>query len=150
MAKNYNVTLSNGAKLQIDPEHQDQAYEDFIDIFFKPVYVKTNDINQTIHSSIKEVERISSILNLSRGEVINSLLKTIERRLPKDIAELTGDVDKIEILFENVDDYVVQIVDLMQDQDSQEKIRLDVSQLVENLNLFEISELIIHLVKKTL
>lgn len=142
------ITLSNGAKLQIDSNNRDQAYDDFIDLFFKPVYVKTNDITKTINTSIKEVERISSIFNLSKGEVITSLLKTIERRLPKDIAELTGEVDKIEILFENMDDYQMQILDLISENDSQEKIRLEVAQLVENLNLFEISELIIHLAKK--
>ena len=150
MVKTYDITLSNGAHIQLDSEHQDQAYNEFIDVFFKPVYLSTNDINKTISTSIKEVERISSIFNLSKGEVITNLLRKIEKRLPKDIAELTGDVDKIEILFENVEDYILQIVDLIKENDSQEKIRMDVSQLVENLNLFELSELIIHLVKKNI
>ncbi|UYP48193.1 hypothetical protein NEF87_004478 [Candidatus Lokiarchaeum ossiferum] len=142
------LTLSNGAKLKLDPNNHEQAYNDFIDLFFKPGYIKSNDITKTISASIKEVERISSIFNLSKGEVITSLLQTIERRLPKDIAELTGEVDKIEILFENMDDYQMQILDLIKENNSPEKIRLEVSQLVENLNLFEISELLIHLAKK--
>jgi Mg2+ and Co2+ transporter CorA len=148
MGEEKSIKLSNGNYLKLNLENPDQAYNEFVDVFFKPTYVQTNDLNKTIHVSIMESERISTILHLSKGEVINSLLKTIEGRLPEDIAELTGDVDKIEILFENVDDYEEMIIDLIENTNSQEDVRLEVSRLLENLNLFEQSELIIHFAKK--
>jgi len=74
-------------------------------------------------------------------------LTEIENRLPSDIADLKG-LDKIEILFEDVDDYIQNIQDFVKSSDSEEKIRLKVSTLIEQLNLFELSELLIHFAKK--
>ena len=78
MGEEKSIKLSNGNYLKLNLENPDQAYNEFVDVFFKPTYVQTNDLNKTIHVSIMESERISTILHLSKGEVINSLLKTIE------------------------------------------------------------------------
>ncbi len=142
------IELLNGSLLTINKTDPDTAYNDLVDIFFKPYYIQTNDLGKTIHASIKEAERISSILNISKGESINQFLKTIQNRLPLDIAELKGDVDKIEILFENIDDLVQDISEQVKSGLSQEEIRLNISYLVENLNLFELSELLIHFARK--
>lgn len=141
------VKLSNGSELAIDPTQKDKAYSDFIDIFLKPFYQKSNDWNATIRESIKEIERISSILRMSKGELISELFANIDGRLSKDIAELRG-TDKIEILFESLDDYIQNILQIVKGEGTQEEKRLSVSNLVESLNLFEISELLITFAKK--
>ena len=143
MANQNNIKLSNGVNLELDPDDLDKNFSMFVDKFLIPFFKETNDWNKTILSSISEIERISSIFHLSKGEIISKFLKNIESRLPADIAELTG-LDKIEILFENIDDYVETMVNIVSSDESQEEIRLKIAKLVENLNLFEISELFIY------
>ena len=48
---------------------------------------------------------------------------------------------------EALDDYVSRIDELISTEDSKEHIRLHIAQLVENLNLFEISELLLYYAK---
>jgi hypothetical protein len=146
MAKQNNVILSNGVNLELDPDDLNKNFSKFIDLFLIPYFKETNDWNKTVKSSISEIERISSVFHLSKGEVISKFLKNIESRLPHDIAELTG-LDKIEILFENIDDYVETMITIVSSDKSQEEIRLKIAELVENLNLFEISELFIYFAK---
>lgn len=146
MANQLNITLSNGVELELDPEDLNKNFSMFIDKFLIPYFKESNDWNKTIISSISEIERISSKFDVSKGEIISKFLKNIESRLPTDIAELTG-LDKIEILFENIDDYVETMVNIVSSGDSQEDIRLKIAKLVENLNLFELSELFIHFAK---
>ncbi|MHA1476016.1 MAG: hypothetical protein ACTSRX_06180 [Promethearchaeota archaeon] len=143
MANQANITLSNGVELTLDPDDLNKNFSMFIDKFLIPYFKETNDWNKTIQSSISEIERISSFFHLSKGEIISKFLKNIESRLPADIAELTG-LDKIEILFENIDDYVESMIAIVSSDESQEDVRLKIAKLVENLNLFEISELFIH------
>ena len=143
MANQTKIILSNGVEVDLDPEDLNKNFSMFIDKFLIPYFKETNDWNKTIISSISEIERISSKFNISKGEIISKFLKNIESRLPTDIAELTG-LDKIEILFENIDDYVESMVEIVSSGESQEEIRLKIAKLVENLNLFEISELFIH------
>ena len=146
MANQNNITLSNGAEISLDSDDMDKNFSQFIDKFLIPYFKDTNDWNKTIQSSISEIERVSSIFHLSKGEIISKFLKNIESRLPSDIAELAG-LDKIEILFENIDDYVETMINIVSSDESQEEIRLKIAQLVENLNLFEISELFIYFAK---
>ncbi len=143
MANQYKITLSNGVEISLDPDDMDKNFSIFIDKFLIPFFKETNDWNKTVKSSITEIERVSSIFKLSKGEIISKFLKNIESRLPSDIAELAG-LDKIEILFESIDDYVESMVEIVSSDDSQEEVRLKIAKLVENLNLFEISELFIH------
>ena len=146
MANQNNIILSNGVELTLDPDDINENFSRFIDKFLIPYFKETNDWNKTVKSSISEIERISSIFHLSKGEIIAKFLKNIESRLPGDIAELTG-LDKIEILFENIDDYVETMITIVSSDESQEEIRLKIAKLVENLNLFEISELFIYFAK---
>jgi len=146
MANQNSIKLSNGVDLELDPDDLNKNFSKFIDLFLIPYFKKSNDWNKTIQSSISEIERISSIFHLSKGEIIAKFLKNIESRLPGDIAELTG-LDKIEILFENIDDYVETMITIVSSDESQEEIRLKIAKLVENLNLFEISELFIYFAK---
>ena len=143
MTNQYNIKLSNGVEMTLDPNDLNKNFSMFIDKFLIPFFKKSNDWNKTIKSSISEIERITTIFHLSRGEIISKFLQNIESRLPSDIAELTG-LDKIEILFENIDDYVENMKAIVSSGESQEGIRLKIAKLVENLNLFEISELFIH------
>ena len=143
MANQDNVTLSNGVELTLVPDDLNKNFSMFIDKFLIPYFKETNDWNKTVKTSISEIERISSVFHLSKGEIISKFLKNIESRLPADIAELTG-LDKIEILFENIDDYVESMVAIVSSDESQEEVRLKIAKLVENLNLFEISELFIY------
>ena len=146
MANQNNIILSNGVDLELDPDDLNKNFSNFIDLFLIPYFEKSNDWNKTIQSSISEIERISSIFHLSKGEIIAKFLKNIESRLPGDIAELTG-LDKIEILFENIEDYVETMITIVSSDESQEEIQLKIAKLVENLNLFEISELFIYFAK---
>ncbi len=140
------VSLSNGVHIPWDPQNMDIMFEEFIKLFLKPYYEHTNDWNNTLHVSIKEIEYLATIVHRPRDELIRGLLKKIETHLPLDIAELRG-TDKIEILFLNIDDYVVDILKVIQEGQGQEATRQGVAQIVQDLNLFELSELIIHLAK---
>ncbi|RLI65331.1 MAG: hypothetical protein DRO88_04885 [Promethearchaeia archaeon] len=148
METKHEVELSNGVKICAEADKLDKCYQEFIDAYIKPYYKESNDWNKTLKRSIKEIERLSNILQLSRKKVIQGLLESLENRLHTDIADLNG-VDKIEILFESIDDYVETIQKLVQEESNPEEIRLNVSELVENLNLFEIAELLIHFAKKS-
>ncbi len=135
--------ISKDLVIPLDSENPSEFIEEFIEKFLKPYYKKTNDWNKTLIQSINEIERICAVNRLSRGNLIHKLLNHVEKRLAKDISEMPG-VDKIEIIFEGLEDYVEDIQNFVKNGGSQEKIRLNVSKLVENLNLFEISELLIH------
>ena len=147
MSDNMNVKLTNGTTIALDPENVEKFLGEFIDVFLKPLYLQNNDWNKAIKTSIMEIERISSIYHISKGQSIDNMLKMIDTRLAKDISELPG-VDKIEILFENIEDIVEDIHTAIKMSSSQEEARLTVAKLAENLNLFEISELLIHFAKK--
>ena len=147
MANQYNIKLSHDVELMLDPDDMDKNFSMFIDKFLIPYFKETNAWNKTVKSSISEIERISSIFHLSKGEIIYKFLRNIESKLPTD--KFTGliGLDKIEILFENIDDYVESMVNIVSSDDSQEDVRLKIAKLVENLNLFEISELFIYFAK---
>ena len=76
------------------------------------------------------------------------LLNDVEEHLDKDIEELTG-VDKIEILFLNMDDYVEDIRKIILAGKDKEDVRTSMAQLIMPLTLFELSELFIYLGKRT-
>jgi hypothetical protein len=143
MDKEIAVKLSNGVNLSLNLADPKDFYSNFVDKFLKPYYLQKNDWNSTIKVSINEIDRISIFHQISRNELISGLLNAIETRLARDISDLVG-VDKIEILFENIEDYVSDIKKMVGEGKTQEEIRMQVSKLVEKLNLFEISELIIY------
>jgi hypothetical protein len=147
MAKELSIKLSNGIELFINLEHNDSFIAGVIEKYLKPIYLQNNDWNATIRDTINEMERISMIYNIKRGDLISKLLSMIEGRLARDISDLTG-VDKIEIIFEGIQDYVDDILEAVQASKTQEEARINVSSLVESLNLFETSELLIYFAKK--
>ena len=150
MANQTTIILSNGVELTLDPDDINKNFSMFIDKFLIPYFKDTNDWNKTIISSISEIERISSIFHLSKGEIISKFLKNIESKLPTEkFTELIG-LDKIEILFESVEDYIQNIIEIVKNSDSQEDSRNKISLLVESLNSFEICELLIHFARKTI
>ena len=149
MSEKKEVTLSNGVKLLLDPNDRDTSFDLFVEQFLKPFYLQTNDWAETLRQSIKEIEHISWVFHYPRTELIREFLYVIEGRLAIDIAGLTG-TDKIEILFESVEDYIQNIIEIVKKSDSQEDSRNKISLLVESLNSFEICELLIHFAKKTI
>ena len=147
MSEEKEVTLSNGAKILLDPTDRDKSLDLFVEHFLKPFYMQTNDWAETIHQSIKELEHVAYVFHYPRTELIRDFLRVIEGRLAIDIAGLTG-TDKIEILFESVEDYIGNIVEIVKTGESQEETRIKIAKLVENLNSFEICELLIHFARK--
>jgi hypothetical protein len=146
MDKEINVKLSNGEIIPLNSEDPKEFFSAFVDRYLKPYYLKKNDWHSTLNESVSELDRICIQYRLARNDMIQEFLKTVEGRLARDISDLTG-VDKIEILFENIDDYVKDISKTVREGKSQEEMRLKVSSIVEHLNLFELSELLIHFAK---
>ena len=70
------------------------------------------------------------------------LLEEIEKKLGHEIDKIQG-VDKIEILFLNLDDYTEEINDLMEEGkfSKEEQVRV-LGDMISGLNTFEISELL--------
>jgi hypothetical protein len=147
MVTEINVSLSSGVNLKLNPIQPDNFFNELIEKFIKPQYQKSNDWNKTLKDALNELDRISVVHNLKRVDLETSFLQAVEGRLAKDLAELTG-VDKIEIIFEGLADYVTDIVKVVQSGASQEETRMKVSFLAENLNLFEVSELLIYFAKQ--
>jgi len=141
------MRLPNGTEIILDKEELESTFNEVIDKFVKPYYQETNDWSKTLHLSINEIEKISTLLNLPKGKIIGKFLKQIEYRLDRDFAYLPG-TDKIEILFEALDDYVQNLTAIIKDEGSKEDLRLKIASLLENLNLFEVSELILHYARK--
>ena len=140
-------TFPNGAIIELDQSDLDRTFDEIISKYVKHYYQESNDWNKTLQSSISELEVISQLLNISKGRVIELFLQRIEERLNKDFEDLKG-TDKIEILFEALDDYVENLSKIIQNHGTKEEIRLKIAKLVENLNLFEISELLLHYARK--
>ena len=148
MAKVFNFTLSNEKEITVNPKDLDGFFDTFITEFLIPHYKESNDWNQTILKSVHEVENISTLCQKhGKKELTTQLLNQIEKRLSKDISELPK-IDKIEILFENLDDLIEEITKIM-DSDGDKQLKcLDLADVVEPLTLFELSELIYELIEK--
>ncbi len=139
--------LPNGKRITLDKDNPKKMYDEIITKFVKPFYEESNDWNVTIKNAITQIERISQIMNLSKGDSIEAFLVELEQRLHKDFEDLAG-TDKIEILFEALDDYVENMAEIIESSGTKEEIRLRIAKLVENLNLFEMSELLLYYAKK--
>lgn len=149
MVTEINVNFSTGITLTLNPIQPDSFINAVIEKFIKPQYQKSNDWNKTLKDALNELDRICVVHNLKRVDLESAFLHAIEGRLAKDLAEITG-VDKIEIIFEGLEDYVTDIIKVVQSGASQEETRMKVSFLAENLNLFEVSELLIYFAKQKL
>ena len=139
-------------KVQFDPSNPQELFEKIVTNILIPFYSETNDWNESIRKAIKELDFIQMRYNMPKGldyQVL--LLHEIERQLGGKIAELKG-LDKIEILFLNMDDYIEEINEIMKipadDHESKMKRLHTLGDLIASLNTFEISELLNYYIEK--
>lgn len=141
------IRLSNGAEVDFDKEAPTNLFELIISEILIPKYKENADWNLSLNIIIEEMNylimKYGLIPKLKLG-----LLNKVEEHLDKDIEELTG-VDKIEILFLNMDDYVEDIRRLILAGQSKEDLRTNMAKILIPLTIFELSELFIYLGKKT-
>jgi flagellar motor component MotA len=108
-----------------------------------PKYKDNKDWNLTINIILEEINELISKYELD-PQLKLGLLNQVETHLDKDIEELTG-TDKIEILFLNMDDFVVDIEKLIISGKDKQEIRNDMANLIFPLTVFELGELFIYL-----
>ena len=140
------IKLSTGLEVEFDKDAPRTLYEVLISELLIPKYKENKDWNLTLNIIIEEMNRLILEYDL-KPKLKLGLLNDIEEHLDKDIAELTG-VDKIEILFINMEDYVEDIKTLILAGETKEDLRLKMARLIQPLTLFEISELFIFLGKR--
>ncbi|MFX1573943.1 MAG: hypothetical protein ACFFB0_14445 [Promethearchaeota archaeon] len=141
------VELSNGMRVDFDEKAPSTLFEVIIGDILIPKYKENADWNLSLNIIIEECNRLITKYDLS-PKIKIGLLNQVEEHLDKDIEELTG-VDKIEILFLNMDDYVEDIRKLILAGKDKADLRTSMAQLVMPLTLFELSELFIYLGKRT-
>ncbi len=141
------VELSNGEQVDFDERAPRTLFEVIISDILIPKYKENADWNLSLNIIIEECNRLITKYDLS-PKIKLGLLNQVEEHLDKDIEELTG-VDKIEILFLNMDDYVEDIRKLILAGKDKEDLRTSMAQMVMPLTIFELSELFIYLGKRT-
>jgi len=100
-SEKFEVILSEGIKITIDPSDPDKLFHDVVMLVLIPFYEKSNDWNQSIRTALNEI----SSLRMKYGDKMPKnldysklLLKEVEKKLGHEIDKIKG-VDKIEILF---------------------------------------------------
>ncbi len=141
------IQLSNGTEVDFDKKTPTTLFEVIISEILIPKYTENADWNLSLNIIIEEMNRLIIKHDLS-PKLKLGLLNKVEEHLDKDIEELTG-VDKIEILFLNMDDYVEDIRRLILAGKDKEELRTSMAQLIMPLTIFELSELFIYLGKRT-
>jgi len=141
------LQLSTGTEVDFDKKAPTTLFELIISEILIPKYKENADWNLSLNIIIEEMNRLIIKYDLN-PKLKLGLLNDVEEHLDKDIEELTG-VDKIEILFLNMDDYVEDIRKLMLAGKDKEELRTSMAQLIMPLTLFELSELFIYLGKRT-
>ncbi|MFX1488523.1 MAG: hypothetical protein ACFFBI_05205 [Promethearchaeota archaeon] len=141
------IKLSTGIELEFDKKAPGTLYEIIISDILIPKYKENADWNLSLNIIIEEMNKLIIKYGLN-PKLKLGLLNQVEAHLDKDIQELTG-VDKIEILFLNMDDYVEDIRKLILAGKDKEELRTDMAQMIMPLTLFELSELFIYLGKRT-
>ncbi|MFX1428074.1 MAG: hypothetical protein ACFFBE_16595 [Promethearchaeota archaeon] len=141
------IILSTGTEVDFDKKAPTTLFEIIISEILIPKYKENADWNLSLNIIIEEMNKL--ILRYGLDPKLKlGLLNDVEQHLDKDIQELTG-VDKIEILFLNMDDYVEDIRTLILAGKDKEELRTDMANLVMPLTIFELSELFIYLGKRT-
>ena len=141
------IKLSTGTEIDFDKKAPTTLFEIIISEILIPKYKENADWNLSLNIIIEEMNKLIIKYDLD-PKLKLGLLNDVEEHLDKDIQELTG-VDKIEILFLNMDDYVEDIRTLILSGRDKEEIRTDMANLVMPLTLFELAELFIYLGKRT-
>ncbi|MFX0105494.1 MAG: hypothetical protein ACFE75_08390 [Candidatus Hodarchaeota archaeon] len=147
MSETIKVKLSTGMDVDFDRKAPSTLFEVIISDILIPKYKENADWNLSLNIIIEEMNKLIIKHNLN-PKLKLGLLNQVEEHLDKDIEELTG-VDKIEILFLNMDDYVEDIRKLILAGKDKADLRTSMAQLVMPLTLFELSELFIYLGKRT-
>jgi hypothetical protein len=141
------IQLSTGTEVDFDKNAPTTLFELIISEILIPKYKDNADWNLSLNIIIEEMNRLIKKYDLN-PKLKLGLLNDVETHLDKDIEELTG-VDKIEILFLNMDDYVEEVKKLILSGKDKEEIRTSMAQMIMPLTLFELSELFIYLGKRT-
>lgn len=142
-----NIQLNTGTDIDFDKKAPKTLFELIISEILIPKYKENADWNLSLNIIIEEMNRLIIKYGLN-PKLKLGLLNNVEDHLDKDIEELTG-VDKIEILFLNMDDYVEDIRKLILAGKDKEDLRTSMAQMIMPLTLFELSELFIYLGKRT-
>jgi hypothetical protein len=154
MPETFEIILSDfTTKVQFDPSNSDPLFYSIVEKILIPFYKESNDWNESIRRSIKELDFIQMRYDMPKSiDYQDHLLHEIEAQLGSTIAEIKG-VDKIEILFLNMDDYIAEIDELMKipadDHESKMKRLHTLGSLLAGLNTFEISELLNYYITKS-
>jgi len=141
------IQLRNGMEIDFDKKAPTTLYEVIISEVLIPKYKENEDWNLSLNIIIEEMNLLITKYDLS-PKLKLGLLNQVEEHLDKDIEELTG-VDKIEILFLNMDDYVEDIRSLILAGKDKEELRTSMARIIMPMTLFELSELFIYLGKRT-
>ncbi|MCP4764112.1 MAG: hypothetical protein GY870_20230 [archaeon] len=144
------IMLSDGkTKVLFKLEDPKPFFESIIKCILIPYYKEKNDWNESIRRAIKEVDMMRVYYELPSGIMYHQyLLKEIESKLGNEIDKVEG-VDHIEILFLNMDDYVEEISDIMNNKKLERKDKgFVLGNLISGLNTFEISELLLHYIEE--
>jgi hypothetical protein len=141
------VKLSTGTEVDFDKQAPTTLFEIIISEILIPKYKENADWNLSLNIIIEEMNKLIIKYDLS-PKLKLGLLNDVEEHLDKDIQELTG-VDKIEILFLNMDDYVEDIRTLILSGRNKEDLRTDMANMIMPLTIFELAELFIYLGKRT-
>ncbi len=141
------IQLRNDMEIDFDKKAPTTLYEVIISEVLIPKYKENADWNLSLNIIIEEMNRLITKYDLS-PKLKLGLLNQVEEHLDKDIEELTG-VDKIEILFLNMDDYVEDIRNLILAGKDKEELRTSMAHIIMPMTLFELSELFIYLGKRT-
>ncbi len=146
MSEKKKVKISTGTEIEFDEKDPKNLYETIISEVLIDQYKENADWNLTLKIVIDEMNRLIKYCDLPTTYKLG-ILNEIEQHLDKEISELTG-VDKIEILFLNMDDYVEDIKKLITSDFSQADERFNMASLIKPLTTFEIVELFIYLGKR--
>ncbi|MFX1323371.1 MAG: hypothetical protein ACFE8N_00325 [Promethearchaeota archaeon] len=147
MSDTIKLKLSTGTEIEFDEKAPKTLFELIISEILIPKYKENADWNLSLNIIIEEMNRLI-IKHALSPKLKLGLLNDVEHHLDKDIQELAG-VDKIEILFLNMDDYVEDIRTLILAGKDKEELRTDMANLIMPLTLFELSELFIYMGKRT-
>ena len=147
MTESKKIQISTGTEIDFDKKAPSTLYEIIIGEILIPKYKENADWNLSLNIIIEEMNNLIKKYKLA-PKLKLGLLNKVEEHLDKDIEELTG-VDKIEILFLNMDDYVADIKKLILAGQSKEELRTNLANMIVPLTIFELSELFIFLGKKT-
>ncbi len=142
------VKLSTGKTIEFEEGKFENLMKTLIQEILIPHYKLNNDWPEAIQTTIKEAKRIFKLANMDNYDAGLICLESIEEATGKEIAELTGHVNTVEILFQDVEDYLQEIKKIMNANNSEEKLRLELAKLIEKLNRFEIVELVLALASK--